>query len=152
VTVERLMKVNGWHGMRRVAKVRTTIADPAADRAPDLVKRQFRAPAPGRLVVADFTYVRMASGCFAYTAFAIDAFENRIVGWDCAISKHTSFVETASGKPPPCVCERVEPQSWERFISPIAGSQYTSVRFGETLFLEGFNPRPGPSGYRARAT
>jgi putative transposase len=59
------------------------------------VKRQFRAPAPNRLIVADFTYVRMATGCFAYTAFAIDAFANRIVGWECATSKHTSFVETA---------------------------------------------------------
>lgn len=40
-----------------------------------------------RLIVADFTYVRMANGCFAYTAFAIDAFANRIVGWDCGTSK-----------------------------------------------------------------
>ena len=31
------------------------------------------------MVVADFTYVRVASGCFAYTAFAIDAFANRIL-------------------------------------------------------------------------
>ena len=94
-TVERLMKINGWEGVRRTKKVRTTVADPAAVRAPDLVKRQFRAPAPNRLIVADFTYVRMANGCFAYTAFAIDAFANRIAGWDCATSKHTSFVETA---------------------------------------------------------
>ncbi len=94
-TVERLMRINGWEGVRCTAKVRTTVADPTADRAPDLVNRQFRAPAPSRLIVADFTYVRMVSGCFAYTAFAIDAFANRIVGWDCAISKHTSFVESA---------------------------------------------------------
>ena len=55
-TIERLMRTNGWEGVRRVAKVRTTVADPAADRAPDLVKRLFRAPAPNRLIVADFTY------------------------------------------------------------------------------------------------
>lgn len=94
-TVERLMRINGWEGVRRSARVRTTVADPAADRAPDLVNRQFRAPAPNRLIVADFTYVAMSNRCFAYTAFAIDAFANRIVGWDCATSKHTSFVETA---------------------------------------------------------
>lgn len=58
------------------------------------MRRQFRAPAPGRLIVADFTYVPMAFGGFVYTAFAIDAFANWIVGWDCAISKHTGFVET----------------------------------------------------------
>ena len=54
-TAERLMRINGWQGVRRMKKVRTTVADPAHDRAPDLVKRQFRAPAPNRLLVADFT-------------------------------------------------------------------------------------------------
>jgi putative transposase len=94
-TVERLMRSHGWQGVRRLKKVRTTVPDPTAERAPDLVKRQFRAPAPNRLLVADFTYVRMASGCFAYTAFAIDAFANRIVGWECSTTKHTHFVESA---------------------------------------------------------
>jgi putative transposase len=36
-------------------KVRTTVADPAATRAPDLVNRQFPAAAPGLLHVANFT-------------------------------------------------------------------------------------------------
>ena len=58
------MKANGWEGVRRVKKVRTTVADPAADRAPDLVQRRFRAPARNRLPVADFTYVRMATGWY----------------------------------------------------------------------------------------
>ena len=94
-TVERLMRANGWEGVRRVKKVRTTVADPAHDRAPDLVKRRFRAPAPCRLLVADFTYVRMETSCFAYTAFVIDAYANRIVGWECSTSKETPFVESA---------------------------------------------------------
>ena len=38
-TVERLMRRNGWRGVRRQNSVRTTIADPAAERAPDLVDR-----------------------------------------------------------------------------------------------------------------
>jgi len=61
-TVERLMRENGWQGVVRAKKVRTTVPDPAADRAPDLVDRQFRVPSPNRLLVADFTYVRMATG------------------------------------------------------------------------------------------
>jgi len=93
-TVERLMHANGWEGVRRVKKVRTTVPDPTAERAPDLVQRRFRAPAPCRLLVADFTYVRMATGCFAYTAFVIDAYANRIVGWECSTSKETAFGET----------------------------------------------------------
>ena len=32
-TVERLMRANGWVGVRRAKYVRTTVSDPAADRA-----------------------------------------------------------------------------------------------------------------------
>lgn len=71
-TVERAMRANGWEGVRRVKRVRTAVADPAHDRAPDLVQRRFWAPAPCRLLVADLTYVRMATGCLAYTAFVIE--------------------------------------------------------------------------------
>ena len=52
-TVERLMRRHGWQGVRRQKSVRTTIADPAAVRPPDLVDRQFGVPAPNRLLVAD---------------------------------------------------------------------------------------------------
>ena len=48
-----------------------------------------------RPVVADFTYVPMATGRLAYTAFVVDAFPNRIVGWECSTSKETAFVESA---------------------------------------------------------
>ena len=94
-TVERLMRANGWQGVTRRKKVRTTIADPAAARAADLVKRRFRVPAPNMLLVADFTYVRLASGVFVYTAFAIDAYAGRIVGWTCSASKEDRFVRQA---------------------------------------------------------
>ncbi|HET9894585.1 MAG TPA: hypothetical protein VFQ44_06585 [Streptosporangiaceae bacterium] len=45
-------------GTLRQRKARTTVPDPATDRDPDLVGRNFRAAAPGLLLVADFTYVR----------------------------------------------------------------------------------------------
>lgn len=47
------MRAHGWRGVTRRKKVRTTIADPAAARAADLVKRQFRVAAPNVLLVAD---------------------------------------------------------------------------------------------------
>lgn len=93
-TVERLMRANGWSGVTRARRVRTTVADPAATRAPDLVDRQFAVAAPNTLFVADFTYVAMVSG-FAYTAFVIDAFAGTIVGWETSWSKETAFVERA---------------------------------------------------------
>lgn len=79
-TIERLMAANGWQGVTRTKKVRTTISDPTVSRAPDLVDRQFKVAAPNRLLVADFTHVAMATGSFAYTAFVIDAYADRIVG------------------------------------------------------------------------
>jgi hypothetical protein len=48
-TVERLMRANGWRGVTRTKRVRTTVADPAAARPSDLVDRQFHAAAPGLL-------------------------------------------------------------------------------------------------------
>ncbi len=38
--VERLMRRNGWEGVRREKTVRTTIPDPSAVRPPDLVNEQ----------------------------------------------------------------------------------------------------------------
>jgi transposase InsO family protein len=53
-TVERLMRQLGLRGaVRGKARVRTTIADEASAQPLDLVARQFRAPAPNRLWVAD---------------------------------------------------------------------------------------------------
>lgn len=46
-------------------------------------------------MVADFTYVPLTDGSFAYTAFVIDAFAGRIVGWECSRSKTDRFVRTA---------------------------------------------------------
>jgi putative transposase len=94
-TVERLMRRHGWQGVRRQKSVRTTIADPTAERAPDLVDRQFRVPTPNALVVADFTYLKLVTGVFVYVAFVIDAYAGAIIGWEAASAKQTRFVESA---------------------------------------------------------
>ena len=90
-TVERLMRELGLHGATRGKKVRTTVPDPGAERAPDLVKRAFVASAPNRCWVADFTYVSAWSGT-AYVAFVLDTFSRRIVGWSAATNKRTPLV------------------------------------------------------------
>ena len=53
-TVERLMRELGLEGVRRGKKRRTTIPDEEASRPADLVCRDFTAPRPNRLWVADF--------------------------------------------------------------------------------------------------
>lgn len=145
-TVERLMRAGGWQGVRRQKKVRTTVADPAGTRAADLVDRQFRVPAPNRLVVADFTYVRLISGVFVYTAFVIDAFAGRIVGWQCSTSKQTAFVESAIRQAAALRAREGYPLRGETIHHSDAGSQYTSVRFAESLLLAGMIPSVGSVG------
>jgi putative transposase len=90
-TVARLMRELGLHGARRGKKVRTTIADPAATRPGDLVRRRFSPPAPDRLWVADYTYVPTWAG-MVYVAFVIDAYSRRILGWRAATSMRTALV------------------------------------------------------------
>jgi putative transposase len=90
-TVRRLMTGLGLTGARRGKKKRTTIADPQAVRAGDLVGRKFDPPAPNVLWVADFTYVSTWSG-WVYVAFVIDAYSRRIVGWRTATSMTSQLV------------------------------------------------------------
>ncbi|TXH24206.1 MAG: IS3 family transposase [Mycobacterium sp.] len=145
-TVERLMRANGWRGVTRRKRVRTTIADPAAGRAPDLVDRQFRVPAPNKLLVADFTYVRLSSGVFVYTAFAIDAYAGRIVGWTCSAGKSDAFVRRAIRHAAELRRREGNPLSGRTIHHSDAGSQYTSVKFGETLALSGLVASIGSVG------
>lgn len=60
--VDRAMRTLGLKGIRRVKKLRTTIPNPDGKRAGDLLNRDFTAPAPNRVWVTDFTYVRTWAG------------------------------------------------------------------------------------------
>lgn len=142
-TVERLMRRNGWHGVRRQKRVRTTVADPTADRAPDLVNRQFRVPAPNQLLVADFTYVPMAPGGFCYTAFVTDAYAGLVVGWECSTSQHTALVEAALQQARAFRSRQQHPMLASTIHHSDAGSQYTAIRFAESLLLAGIRPSIG---------
>lgn len=79
--IARLMREAGVRGVVRGRRPRTSMAAPdATDERPDLVERDFAAAAPGKLWVADITYVRTSCG-FVNTAFVTDAHSRRIVGW-----------------------------------------------------------------------
>ena len=60
-------------------------SDESQHRPSDLVDRQFVAPAPNRLWVADLTYVKTFTG-WVYVAFIIDVFSRFIVGWQISTS------------------------------------------------------------------
>lgn len=138
--VARLMREMGIEGVsRRRKKVFTTIADPDAVRAPDLVNRNFTADRPDALWVTDLTYVPTRSG-MAYVCFIVDAFSRRIVGWRVAANMKTEMVLDA--------LEMARRSRGSRRLVGLvthadAGSQFTSVRFTERLEEIGARPSIG---------
>jgi len=88
--VERLMRAEGLMGVVRGKRVFTTTPDETAPRPEDLVERDFSAPAPNRLWVADLTYVRTWAG-FVYVAFVFDVYSRFIVGWQAASHLRTDL-------------------------------------------------------------
>lgn len=137
----RLMQVLGIEGVRREKRVKTTKRDPAAPRHADLVNRVFSAGAPNRLWVTDLTFVPTWQGV-GYVCFIIDAFSRMIVGWRCASTMKTETVLDA-----------IEMVRWSRgrMLPDLrchsdAGSQFTSIRYGERLAEIGATPSIGTVG------
>ncbi|UAJ81767.1 IS3 family transposase (plasmid) [Leifsonia sp. ZF2019] len=144
--VVKAMRSLGLSGVVRGRAPRTTIPNPRDARPQDLLERNFTAPAPDRVWVTDFTYVRTHT-TFTYVAFVVDCFSQRIVGWNASIKRDVELVD---------VPVRMALWQRERDGRPIergqlihhsdAGSQYTSVKFSEHLQLEGIRPSIGSVG------
>jgi transposase InsO family protein len=81
--VARLMRAAGLAGCHRRRRARTTVADPAHTPAPNLVARDFTAPAVDRLWLGDIRYVATQEG-WLYLAILLDAHSRRVVGWAMA--------------------------------------------------------------------
>ena len=127
-TVARLMRELGLAGVVRGRVKRTTVPDEHAPRPADLVDRDFHAPAPNRLWVADLTYVRTWSG-FVYVAFIVDAYSRRIVGWQIARSLRAELALDALEQ---ALWTREEPLDGLVHHSD-RGGQYLAIRYTERL-------------------
>jgi putative transposase len=137
----RLMRSLGIAGARRDKKVRTTRADDQAVRHPDLVERRFVADRPNQLWVTDLTYVATWAG-MVYVCFIVDVYSRTIVGWRVATNMRTDMVLDA-----------LEMARWSRgtrleglVCHSDAGSQFTSIRYGERLAELGALPSIGSVG------
>lgn len=139
-TVERLMRELGLRGVSRGAYCRTTRPAPASACPADLVQRHFRADRPNRLWVADFTYVSTWVG-FVYTAFVIDAFAKRIVGWRTSRSMTTDLVFDALEQ---ALHDRADRDGLIHHSD--RGVQYVSVRYTERLAEAGVDGSVGSTG------
>jgi putative transposase len=131
-TIERLMRELGLVGARRGGPAfRTTRADPSAERAPDRVARNFTAPAPNRLWVVDFTYLDTGEGK-AYTAFVLDVFSRRIVGWAVA-DHHLTELPLAALEMALYARARAGHDVAGLVHHSDAGSEYTAIRYRTVL-------------------
>ena len=127
--VARLMAELGLCGVTRTKKVRTTNPAPESERPADLVDRVFSATAPDRLWVADLTYVWTRGG-FCYTAFIIDAFSRRIVGWRVSSSLRTDLALDALEM---AIFVRGGHDLTGLIHHSDRGSQYLAIRYTERL-------------------
>jgi transposase InsO family protein len=93
--VARVMAEHGIAGIRLRRRVRTTIPEPANEQVPDLLERDFTAPAPNVKYVGDITYLPCADGQNLYLATVIDCFSRRLVGWSIADHMRTDLVTDA---------------------------------------------------------
>ncbi len=136
-TVDRIMAELGRNGIRRGKALRTTIPGKDADRPGDLLNRQFRAEAPNRIWVADFTYLRTWGG-FSYVAFIVDVFAQRIVARHRQAHRPGphSAADRAMGPAP-----RWPPRS----ARPAGASQ----RRRQPIHLDPLHRAPDPGRYRA---
>ena len=143
--VARLMRAAGLTGCQRGRRRRTTVADPVAAPAPDLVDRQFTALAaagPNRLWVADISSVWTAQG-WLYLAVVLDCFSRAVVGWAMADHLRTELVLAA-----------LDLALWRRRPARDAGlvhhsdrgCQYTALAFGQRLRDAGIAPSMGSVG------
>lgn len=137
----RLMRQAGIQGARRGKRVRTTIPDRHAMRAPDLVNREFTATRPNQIWVNDFTYCSTWQG-WLYVAFVLDVYSRKIVGWKAS---NTMTADLTIGALDIAVWRRATMLDGLIAHSD-AGSQYTALRYTERLADIGATPSIGTVG------
>src|SRR5207249_9320845 len=107
----------------------TTVPGDPASMPDDLLDRHFSAAAPNRRWVADITYVLTMAG-WVYTAFVMDLFARRILGWQVADNLRSDLALDA-----------LEMAIWARRDEDLGGLVhhsdrgvlYTSIRYTEML-------------------
>lgn len=125
--VERIMRERGIVGLTRRRRRSLTRQDATAAPTPDLIGRDFTAPAPGQRLVGDITYLPTQEG-WLYLATTIDLFNREVVGY--AMAEHMRA---------DLVCDAVTFAHRLGLVEPGAifhsdrGSQYTSTEFRATL-------------------
>lgn len=124
--IARVMRSINLAGVRLRRRHRTTVTDPAAAKAPDLIGRDFTASEPNMKYVGDITYLPVESGKFLYLATVIDLASRRLAGWAIADHMRTELVTDALA-----AAERCRGSLAGAVMHTDHGAQYTSRAFAE---------------------
>lgn len=109
--IERLMHRHGIRAiMARPRRVRITDRRHDLPIAPNLIARDFTAPAPNRVWLADITYIPTAEG-WLYLATVMDLFSRKIVGWTMRdhMQVETRIRGTEDGHPATAAAAWIDP-------------------------------------------
>ncbi|WP_274919563.1 IS3 family transposase [Streptomyces sp. WZ-12] len=138
--VERLMREADLAGIspRRTGFTRR---DPKATLAPDLVNRDFTAPAPNRLWVTDLTMISTGEGPLWLSAIR-DAFSRPVVAWETSARADADLVLTTLEYA--LASREVEPGKLIHHADH--GCQYTSIKLTTRLLRAGVDPSMGSVG------
>lgn len=124
--IARVMRGAGLSGVRLRRRHRTTVADQAAAKAPDLIGRDFTASEPNEKYVGDITYLPLGGGKFLYLATVIDLASRRLAGWAIADHMRTDLVTDALS-----AAERTRGSLAGAVLHTDHGAQYTSRVFAD---------------------
>jgi len=124
--VARVMRAHGIAGLRLRRRVRTTIPEPADQKVPDLLRRDFTAEEPNRRYVGDITYLPIADGSNLYLATVIDCFSRRLAGWAIAEHMRTDLIGDALN-----AAEAMRGSLLGAIFHSDHGAQYTSKDFAQ---------------------
>jgi transposase InsO family protein len=130
--VARVMRRHRIRGLRLRRRVQTTIADPAAAKAPDLIGRDFTAGAVNQRYVGDITYLPVGQRGFLYLATVIDLHSRRLAGWTIAEHMRTELVVDALH-----AAQRTRGSLDGAIMHTDHGAQYTSKAFAEACTAAG---------------
>jgi transposase InsO family protein len=138
--VRRLMRDLGLVACQPRPWRTTTIRDQKAAAAPDLVGRDFTAPAPGTKLVSDLTYIRTWAG-WLYLATVIDCCTKEVIGYAMADHMRTDLI-----------CDALDMAARNHtlvagcILHSDRGTQYTSTQFADKLQEHGLRQSLGRTG------
>ncbi|MFC9757304.1 IS3 family transposase [Streptomyces sp. NPDC056921] len=122
----RIMRTFGIEGVRLHRRHRTTVPDPAAARAPDLIGRDSTPAATNTKCFGDITYLPIDGGKFCYLATVIDLASRRLAGWASADHMRADLVTDTLA-----AAVRTRGSLAGSITHTDHGAQYTSRSFAE---------------------